>query len=309
MGTARTRLKLRPGMGIVTLGAVCALVAVPPVASAGGAPPPPDRVFREGGLKYAKTRVAPSDVATGIEVPCGKRWRAVGGGADLVGATFPPAVYLLESQPFDLAPFEGGDADTNPDDGWGVFLREDAGPDLKLDAWAICAKRGGLRYRSATEDIAMNAGSSVNASCGGRQLLGGGFFVVPVLVTEASVSTPYDGGDRGARRDDGWTVHGFNHTAPSALVGAHAICSRAGALSYPRKTTPVTSNPTTRSPRVRCKGGAHVTAGGGSVGSGHIVESHPVDSGDRGRAPDDGWRATLFAGTGVSTAAYAVCRR
>ena len=303
------RLERRRGTTGVTLAVLCALAIVPPLAFAGGPPPPPDRIFREDGLKYVKTRVmaAPAEDFAGVQVPCGgERWHVVGGGADVVDG-FAPAVYMLASHPFDFDEAFGGDPDLKPDDGWEVFVREDAGPDLKVDAWAICEKRG-VRYRRAAKDPDPGQGRTVKASCRGRNLIGGGFSIAPVLVNEVSVSVPYDGADPGSRPDDGWTVHGFND--PSAIMGiveVHATCVRDGDLSYPKKAASAPSMLTTRSPRARCGRAGSVTGGGGSVGSGHIVESHPIDGGDRGQAPDDGWRSTLVVAAGFRAKTFAVC--
>jgi len=308
----RSYASMRSTFRIAALAALAAVAVAAPVAQAGGPPPAPDRVFREGGVKYVQKRITSgigSDVA-GVQVPCGgKRWRAVGGGADLVQG-FAPAVYLLQSSPFDWNAVHGGDADQKPDDGWEVFLREEAGPDLLVDVWAICVRRGAVRYRRDDEDIGMGEGATARASCRRRDsVLGGGFFIVPVLVTEASILAPFDGGDRGSRPDDGWTVHGFNHTGIGSIVGAHAICGRDKGLSYRSKAAAAPSMLATRSPTARCKGRAHALSGGGSVGSGHIVESHPIDGPDRGKAPDDGWQVTLVTAAGFKTRAFAVCRK
>jgi len=296
---------------VVAVAVLLTLLAAPPTALAGGAPPPPDEVFKSGGLKYAMTRVdAGSGAAVAnLEVPCeGRRWQAVGGGADVVEG-FAPAVYLNSSIPFDLTPAEGGDQDQKPDDGWGAYARQSSGPDFTVDIWAVCAKKANPRYRLKTRDFGMNEGRTANASCRGNHLLGGGFFIAPLLVSEMSASAPFDGGDKNNVPGDGWKARGFNSTGPSATLGARAICTEEGGLSYARESAPAPAAPDVLSRTVGCKGDAKVTSGGGSVLSGHIVESHPIDDGDAGKAPDDGWRTTLLAGTAFKPSMFAVCLR
>jgi hypothetical protein len=65
--------------------------------------------------------------------------------------------------------------------------------------------------------------------------------------------------------------------------------------------------------KVRCPAGLHAVGGGGyttgSYGEQRVVGSAPFDSGDRGRAPDDGWRATADNVTGPdqSLLAFVLC--
>jgi hypothetical protein len=287
------------------------LLVTPPTALAGGAPPPPDEVFKAGGLKYAMTRVDAGSGAAiaNLEVPCeGRRWQAVGGGADVVEG-FAPAVHLNRSGPFDLTPAEGGDQDLKPDDGWGAYVRQSSGPDFTVDVWAVCAKKAKPRYRLKTRDFGMNEGRTAKASCRDNHLLGGGFFIAPLLVSEMSVSLPFDGSDKNNVPGDGWMVRGFNSTGPSATLGAHAICTQKGGLSYASKSAPAPAAPEVLTRTVNCPSGAKVASGGGSVRSGHIIESHPSDDGDPGKAPDDGWRTTLLAGTAFKPSMFAVCLR
>ncbi len=65
--------------------------------------------------------------------------------------------------------------------------------------------------------------------------------------------------------------------------------------------------------KVRCKKREHVTGGGVSITGGtldaHVISSYPIDSSDKGRVPDDGWKVVASSDNAVPKkfTAYAIC--
>ena len=106
----------------------------------------------------------------------------------------------------------------------------------------------------------------------------------------------------------GVAATGFSGEAPAATTAA-------GKFRYVQRTFSVPATSRSRLQIARCPRGTHVYGGGTtnqhSFGRGAIVASMPVDLGDSGRVPDDGWgvRYDNFAAGPVNAVVTAVCGR
>ena len=103
-------------------------------------------------------------------------------------------------------------------------------------------------------------------------------------------------------------VAGIAGTAPAQTTSA-------GKFRYVQRTFTVPGSSQSARQVARCPGGTHVYGGGTtnqkSYGGGIITASYPVDLGDRGGVPDDGWavRYDNYAPTPTSAVVTAVCGR
>jgi hypothetical protein len=177
----------------------------------------------------------------------------------------------------------------------------------------VLGTAGGVRYASeATVYDAMSSYGEVYIGCGGTRwhLIGGGSMAGgPAAQSWDVASRPYDYGDTDPSGDDGWQVGAYGPS--TSEVTGFSICIRDGKLTYPSRSLP--ASPTgQRSASVGCGGARwHATAGSAFVAtSGSWTQSSfPIDKGDPGAAPDDGWRATVYdtIGGGGTFAMYAVC--
>jgi hypothetical protein len=96
--------------------------------------------------------------------------------------------------------------------------------------------------------------------------------------------------------------------AAAAPAGASVI--RSGGFRYVTKNYPSQSE-ALRTLSAPCPRGTHVW-GGGHYNTGGFSEalprhSYPYDGGDRGKSPDDGWKAQVSAQEGVIVSVYATC--
>lgn len=166
----------------------------------------------------------------------------------------------------------------------------------------ILGTAGGVRYASeATVYDAMSSYGEVVIGCGGARwhLIGGGSMAGgPAAQSWEVASHPYDFDDADMSGDDGWLVGAYG--PPTSEVTGFSICVRDGELTYPYRSLP--ASPTgLRSASVRC-GGARwrATAGSAFVAtSGSWVQSSfPIDTGDEGATPDDGWKGIVYDANG-----------
>lgn len=90
-----------------------------------------------------------------------------------------------------------------------------------------------------------------------------------------------------------------------ASAGGYEYVTERRSLDAPASTTAYSKI------AASCPRGTHVLGGGhyNNRGFGVVEAAHsgPYDGGDRGRAPDDGWRAVLQRRDSVTATAYAIC--
>lgn len=278
-------------------------------------PAPGDTVIGEtGGLKYEKDPAQfdmPVPFHGQSAIACGRRWHATGGGGRLKGPV--SEVRLQETQPRDVAAgLPSGDGNDEPDDAWSVAGR---GHEDKLIAYGICSREGDLRYRTKAAPDDSIPSRSAKVGCGGPKwhVLGGGAIIAPNNSWIAS-SHPFDGNDPGKKPDDGWAVKANDTAMGMGALVVSAICRRGKAPDYERRKVEFEAGESA-GPVARCEGGSHVTGGGvrvsGPANRIRVVRTYPIDGGDSGKLPDDGWKGVAYNDSGVppkTVVSYAICR-
>lgn len=164
---------------------------------------------------------------------------------------------------------------------------------------------GGIKY--VKDSAAFDPGNSNFASdaiwCGsGRRVTGGGAKLggdPAAKFIEASLPRDVylEYGDADDVHDDSWDASGYGPDGKS--VTAFGICLRPGdfdaKLKYVYRDVPDSSTGN-RSAQVGCGGRYHAVGGGGLIAPSEswISSSYPIDGGDRGKTPDDGWKVRVF---------------
>lgn len=177
---------------------------------------------------------------------------------------------------------------------------------------------GALRYSTDIRDLE-NDGTPkpLSVLCPGRtKVVGGGVGAIggaPEEDVEVSSTAPDDlGAEQGSQRDDGWIAEAVNSSDAAGLMSVEAICSTSGAPKY-RQGSLSLPDGSVVGRRVLCPSGSHVT-GGGVTTTGRdkdleVAATFPVDDGDRGTTPDDGWtgRASNQSGGDERMTVFAIC--
>lgn len=192
-----------------------------------------------------------------------------------------------------------------------------AGSTTPNDGDQSISKAGPLRYSS--ESRLADSGEA-QAGCGplSRRLIGGGGAVSGIAADsylkaqsprDMNIEPPAPDPDPDSHPDDGWGANGVG--PPGAAVTSTAICRKGGAIKYRLKQIQPNANDQAAG-KVGCGGKRwHVTTGTPFVGTagGWINSSHPYDGGDRGKAPDDGWKIRAYVPAGFPISVYAICAR
>jgi hypothetical protein len=150
----------------------------------------------------------------------------------------------------------------------------------------------------------------------GTKLSGGGVEVGgDSHKNEVATSEPLDGPDAGTLPDDGWFGTGNNGLDHSVALFVFAVCASDGSFKYPHSIRHAVDDNSQVSAAVFCPAGTHVTGGGveitGTDDGIEVADSFPVDGGDTGRVPDNGWRGTVNndnTGGTRQMQAFAICR-
>ena len=280
-------------------------LALAGTAYAGGpiVPTPGDEQLGEaGGIRYVADSSRTGDDAdaisyTGCPKP-GHRWRLTGGGVR-AGAAIPA---ISGSQPQDL--FSSlGDPDTDKDDYWRTEV-ESSGAGSKFTGYAICAKLKALTYPEVPVPQGLTPPTTVSDPCPGRTEPTGGGGVVFSTSSMPIISTYPD--------DGFWTLALTGTLDTSSFAYNSYICFSPKGIKTVTKSTRLKSLGS-KSVEARCRGGRHVIGGGIRVGDPFqavAFASFPIDAGDKGKVPDDGWRAGAQSTTTQtqSLRAYAICK-
>jgi hypothetical protein len=241
-------------------------------------------VHTAGGIKYATetVRVDPHSQAV-VVVECPGRTHVLGGGQTSDGAFGDLA--QGETNPQDLA-----DANTKPDDGWRIVVRNyDPTEKHNLAMTAICAKTkvDYVRTRFAANQMTQAGGSSKCPR--GTHLYSGGWSIGFSIETNSSF--PFDGADADTVRDDRWQVFIDNSSSSDAKAFVYAVCGE----RFPKyKKTVVQAEPgQTTGLHVRCPNDTFAY-GGGEENSGGLNEANVSDLGPFGSpAPSRGWHPSV----------------
>lgn len=151
-----------------------------------------------------------------VSAPCPGKTKPIGGGVSLSGAE--DEAHVNSSYPFD-----GPDADSDPDDGWRGRAHNAAGAVKTMTVTAIC-RGGALRNRFRFWDVPV--GEATFPPClDTEHLVGIGWRITgPASEGFPEYGTPSDDSDTGSAPDDGadFAAH-HDGSAPKRLI-PHAIC-------------------------------------------------------------------------------------
>ncbi len=175
---------------------------------------------RDANLRYVFLDVPDSPTGNRTaSVGCGGGgYHAVGGG----GLIAPSQSWTNSSHPYD-----GGDTDKRPDDGWTLRVFDPVGGIGGFVIEAICMRGAHLAYeKKRATGLDAGEAASRRAGCGrGRHVLGGGLRISgPQDEARAASSFPFDGKDRHKVPDDGWKSTGYNLSGGSKALTTFAIC-------------------------------------------------------------------------------------
>jgi hypothetical protein len=220
-----------------------------------------------------------------------------------------------EQQINSIRPYDEGDANDAPDDGWQATVDNQTGGPLDVKVHAICTP-GDFTYLE-TDQVSVNSGQALtsNVSCpAGTHVAAGGLYAGGGIDQQNLVrSYPADfKSDANAKPDDGWVATSHNVSVGQRSFRVYAICGK-GHYIYREKKRTTTAGERLKS-SARCPAGSHATGGGshdtGSPLSFHLHSTYPTDLKDHGNAPDDAWRIQgdeLSGGSRLVTT-YVVCR-
>jgi hypothetical protein len=262
-----------------------------------------------GGLKYVRT-TTPLPLA-GFEekkARCGGSWHVFGGGAQLSGPT-------ISGQLESTTPFDGGDGNAEPDDGWLGAASNLGSVPLTLKTYAICSHTN-PDYGNTTAPLG-DVGSVTGAGliCGpGPETVGGGIRPFAAPGDTHLIETRPPPGNPELSEWDG-SVHEDAVTG-DAQLRVYAVCTTGMDLTWRHEYQEIEGGPASVDVSADCPSGTHVTGGGVLVELGSntqaaaswINTSRPLDDNDPGHVPDDGWTASAQVAAGADGAsAYAVC--
>ncbi len=208
-------------MGTRSKALLCAAGAVGLLAAPAGA-----QAFKDVSETASLTT---TDLHT-FEVRCPGKQRVLGGG-QTNDAGFSGRVAFA-----DTAPFDAGDRDHKPDDGWTVSVDNSSigTVPVGITAEAICAKgkaAKSLRYRKQTESVDLGNGA-VEATCGRRKrVVSGGISSPAASYSDGgggwiTSTAPADGPDRNGKLDDAWEGRIDNYTDDELPTTTYAVCAK-----------------------------------------------------------------------------------
>jgi hypothetical protein len=266
------------------------------------------------GLTYVnstKKTLQPGDVFVRQSVKCPAGTHVLGGGTHTTGG-------INKTTVGSSFPFDGGDGNTTPDDGWRSFATNKSDGNEKMQTFAVCTTRNDQSY-TATVGIAVPHGGQAlgETDCpDGEQVTGGGVEIALHHISiELGGSAPFDDIDPDdSEEDDGWFAAANNTSGePPTSMTITAICTATGARSYVNAFTPVATGEDEEF-EADCPSGTRGIGGGLRMGSfdpsNEVSSTAPLDDADRNSARDDGWRATMSnnSGSPVNIVVSAICR-
>lgn len=277
---------------ILLVGAVG--LALPACASAA--------TYSAGRLIYVvKNAPATAGTQSSKSARCPAGTEVTGGGAFTSGTT-------VDDEVATSAPFDGGDRDAHPDDGWLAEINSEAAQGHVMTVYAICAPFSNLRYAHVKASVDPNVGRTVHVACPqGTRPVGGGAQTSSASTAIALRQTfpwqrPLSDMDF-----EGWQGTANNLSASPKKVAVYAICRHVttGANynytgSFSGATPLLQSSDTTPA----CTGGLHASGGGAFIKAGlqgDLASTAPLDTaGDVDAAPDDDWTSRFNNETGTT---------
>ena len=149
---------------------------------------------------------------TKAKVSCAGGEHVIGGGGKTSGK-------FKSQRLVATAPFDGDDANEDPDDGWRIAVDNTTKKDLRITAYATCADVDGLSYVVGAFSADPMARQDESTSCpGGQYVIGGGLTADGPFKKEKLV------GSRPLANHDGWDIAVDNLTGDFLNGHVFAIC-------------------------------------------------------------------------------------
>ena len=174
------------------------------------------------GLAYRSDAVTMQPGEAGrLTLACPGDSAVLGGGAGGAGID----TWVNTSRPYD-----DGDANSKPDDGWKVRGYNDSGLTVDFDGHAVCTDRGvgDLHYRTNDlNNVGAPSGAGALAPCGEAEAVTGGGISISGRASQAWIAFTHpsdDKGDPGTMPEDGWDLTAFNNTGADKDMTVYAIC-------------------------------------------------------------------------------------
>ncbi len=200
---------------------------------------------------------------------------------------------------------------------WDVEANNSSGKKASMVAHAICARGNFVKVHKDGDPIPPGGEGAALVSCPrGTKLAGGGVVTSGGNhATEIGDTEPADGNDNNGKRDDAWFGSVNNGSADTVRFHVSADCARRGTykvVSSRQERLPDNSQVTAFA---LCPRGSHVTSGGVRIEATNpnleVAQSSPIDSGDQGLVPDNGWRGAAnnqSTGSPSRVKTFAVCK-
>ncbi|UJA20850.1 hypothetical protein HJD18_11930 [Thermoleophilia bacterium SCSIO 60948] len=289
----------RSGLILAVLALVATVLSFAGPASA-GTPGPTESRGKSLGLEYMRARYEAVASQTSQTAECSGSRRAIGGGGNIGGgAGGPDFGRLNESYPVQDGSGWVAEASTN-----GVEASD-------LYAYAICSKRPQTVAVDGPFEF-IGPDRTFIATCpGGYTATGGGFSSLSVglemLTTGRAPSSTT------ARV---WRTRALNESGGAAEGTGYAACSKGYRVRIQRTKSLDVPVDFGGAVTARCRrdeavaGGGWTTRGQNGARGLAIQVARPLDSGDRGKVPDDGWTVRASStGEAGTLAAQAICVR
>jgi hypothetical protein len=184
-------------------------------------------ICRKAGARGLAYRSDGETMASGeaakLKLACPDGSKVLGGGAGGGG----PDTWVNTS-----APYDDGDRNAKPDDGWKVRGYNDSGVAVDFDGYAVCTRRGTRKIRYRSNDLPnVDAGSGAGAVavCKQSQAVTGGGISISGRASQAWIAFthPMDSkGDPGPTPEDGWDLTAFNDAGAAKDMFVYAVCRR-----------------------------------------------------------------------------------
>lgn len=248
--------------------------------------------FTSGDLTYVtQNRVMPKGKVTTARAACPEGTRLTGGGSGVFGESVTPFESLSAAIPVDTA----ADLDTDRDDAFRSVVRNVSKSQRTLGNTAICLEAGsaGLTYPVVQQEIQGGADIGDEVACQPETaLVGGGAGWSGSPGTNEFVRAPNLAIRASRPVEQMWAAAGnIQSNAGTRTLTLSAVCLATGLGTVELKTAEKQVGNKGGTVKASCSPGYRVTGGGG-VGGG-AIQSQPYDSGDAGKAPDDGWKVRV----------------
>ena len=159
-------------------------------------------------------------------------------------------------------PYDGGDKDSSPDDGWKVDVTNRGGLEVEVDA--LCSNQKWTYVHKDFKFPRFNDGTGTVACPSGTHVISGGGRAGTLIGL-----LPGDGKDSDKSPDDKFTVHTESGATATTTGVAWATCGRAKPEYVTTKTPAIGTHEEGGEFDAQCPDGSQVLGGGAGIDVGH----------------------------------------